>query len=428
MPRGKKIRRIDYNRKEMMELCGINSRPTFNSCMDKLCETYGFEIEDFKIDNSKNGDYYFPADIAEPLSMLIRNLNKYPFYRANAVTENITGTQIEEYNRILCQDIEDRVNDVFRKLIYTLPSHLQALEISDLTSVLIERLTLFILNITKLDHQEIGETIKWLCNTLDEANYNLFRGSYVKNKAFESNQAYFEEHYKKQHVAIHGVSDDKLVNIESEMMKPDNSIDYSIAMLVKRIMCDIKDLNSSDKGKEFLTPEDNNLLFLMGLRIVDGHDDNEDEEPSSEDKERQSCSNFIERDLYYRSIIKQYLDEGKYMMAESVVDNHNQKIKNKKSIVEKIKNGQFKEPCEVDFSRKKEILEHNLKMTEEQLRALEKEKDALPKEAEEFLTDMKKAYVKYCETTMNEVSEIKDAVDRFVGQVLINSMNTKRKL
>ena len=47
MPRGKKIRRIDYNRKEMMELCGINSRPTFNSCMDKLCETYGFEIEDF---------------------------------------------------------------------------------------------------------------------------------------------------------------------------------------------------------------------------------------------------------------------------------------------------------------------------------------------------------------------------------------------
>ena len=422
MPRGKKVRRIDYNREEMMELCEISTRPTFNSYIKKICKIYGFKVEDFKIDNSKEGDYYFPADIAELLAILIRNQNKYPLNRTNTVIKNITGTQIEEYNCNICQDIEDRIHDVFRKLIYTLPSYIQALEISDLTSVLIERLTLFIINITKLDHKEIGETVKWLCRTLDEANYNLFRGSYVKNKVSESNRAYFEGLYKEQNKAIHGASHDKLVNIENEMMKPDNSIDYSIAMLVKRIMCDTEYLNASDKGKEFLTPEDNGILSLIGLRIVDELDNNKDEEPSTEDNESQASSNFIERDIYYRTIIKKYLSEGQYDIAESIVNNY-QKFKTKMSIADKIKSGEFKEPWQKNINQKKEILMANIKAMEKELAALEEKGEDPPKEAEQFTIEMQREYIYYCEN-ITKTSSLQEAVDQFVGQVLINSLNT----
>ncbi|WP_147564344.1 hypothetical protein [Clostridium tyrobutyricum] len=414
MPRGKKIRRIDYNLKEMMDLCKISTRPTFNKQIEKLCKLYGFKKESFKIDNSETGDYYFPADFAEPLALLLRNYVNYPLNRSNAVQENIKATQIKEYNKIICDEIDNDLNDVFRKIIYTLPCHLQAVKISDLTSDLVERLTLFIVNITKLDHQEIGEVLNWLCRALDEANYNLFRGSYFKNKIIESNMAFCDEGYKKQREAIYGIKDNEIEELENEMMKSNNSIDYAVAILIKRIMQDTQSLNSADKGSEFLTSDDNDILKMMGLEISVKDDKN-------------TCKdgdNFLERDLYYRSVVKQYLSLGKYKLAQSVIENYSEKVKKRKSIVEKIKDGTFQESCELSISTKRKVLEQNIKNMQHELEKLNEECSEGHDSEEDFLCQMKNEYVKYYDTVLKDSTKLKDEVDRFVGQIFINTLNT----
>lgn len=415
MPRGKKIRRIDYNSKEMMELCEISTRPTFNKQIGKLCELHGLKKESFKIDNSEGGDYYFPADFAELIALLLKHHNNYPLSRANAVPENVKATEIETYNRLICDDVDNCVNDVFRKIIYTLPCHLQSLKISDFTSILIERLTLFIVNITKLDHQEIGETLEWLCRKLDEANYNLFRGSYIKNKVMESNIAFDEDNYKEQHDAIYGAIDDEIEALESEMMKSNNSIDSAIATLIKRIMYDTKELNSAEKGTEFLTPDDNGLLKLMGIEIIN---DNKKNTHLSKD-------NFIERNLYYSSVIEQYLNKNQYNMAEAIIEKYNDKVKHRKSIVEKIKDGSFKEAYEFSIGYKKKILENNIREMQSELDKINENFDKVEENNNDFLSELKNEYVEYCDSVMKNTSSLYEAVDKFVGQVLINTMNTK---
>ena len=414
MPRGKKIRSIDYNLKEMMELCEISTRPTFNKRISKFCELYGFKKEDFKIDNAKRGDYYFPADFAELLALLLKTQNQYPLNRANAVSENIKATQIKEYNQIICEGIDNELNDIFYKLIYTMPCHLQALEIVDLTSVLIERLTLFIVNITKLDHQEIGETLKWLCNALDEANYNLFRGSYVKNKEIESNIAYTDEHYKELQNAIYGMKNDEIDTIEKELSMSNNSIDYAIALLIKRFMHDTKDLNSGDKGTEYLTIKDNAMLKVLGLKLAVTEDENKDVYDS----------NFIERDLYYRSLLGKYVSPAKYEIAESVIKNYNDRIKKRKSFLDKIKDGSFREPSELNIDEKKQILEANIRDMQEELARLQEESLVKDIMVNDFLNVMRKEYVEHCENTKFDSKKLNNAVDAFVGQVLLNTLNT----
>jgi hypothetical protein len=412
MPRGWKVRRIDFGRQEMMKLSGINTEPTFDNYMKKFYDLYGFEETDFRVGKSENADYYFPADFAELLALVLRNSSKHPFSRANHVKNKVNASQIQEYNQLMCESIDNELPSVFRDLIYTMPSHLQSVKLGELTSVLVERLTLFIVNITKLEHQAMGDTVDWLCRQLDHANYNLFRGNALIKNAHESNETYNNEHFKDLMDNLYRAKDEKVYDLERRMVATNNSIDYTISLLIKRILHDTNDLYYADKGSEFLDLENKELLLMLGLQAV----------PVDKSNSGNRRSNLIERSLYYNS---KAVNRGRVAMAESVLEGYREKILTRKSIVEQIKDNSFREPGELTVDEKKKLLESRIKLMQDELARLEEEASEPQDDPEDsFMAEMQSMYVTYCEKTNQDSEKLKQIVDHFVGQVLTNFMNT----
>jgi len=415
MPRGTKVRRFDYNKKEMMELSEVNIAPTFKKHMEKFYALYGFEETDFRVGKSENADYYFPADFAELLALVLRNSSKHPFSRANYDEKNVTASQIQEYNQLLCEGIDNELPSVFRDLIYSMPSHLQSVKLGDLTSVLVERLSLFIVNITKLEHQAMGNTVDWLCRRLDEANYYLFKGNYMNEMAQKSNEAYDNEHNKELIEELYGPKNEKVDDIERRMVATNNSIDYTISLLIKRILLATDDLYYADKGSEFLNLENKELLLMLGLEAV----------PADKGSSYGRQSNLIERTLYYESITPHMVDQGRVDIAESVLEGYREKILTRKSIVDQIKDKSFREPGEMSVNEQKIFLKSQIKEMQEALAKLDTE-DSEPQIdfADSFIAEIKSKYVEHCEKASQDSEKLKPIVDHFVGQVLTNFMNT----
>lgn len=411
MARGKKVRRIDYGRKEMMELSDIQTAPTFKKYMEKFYALYGFEETDFRVGKSEKADYYFPADFAELLALILRNSSRHPFSRANYDEKNVTASQIQEYNQLMCESIDNELPSVFRDLIYTMPSHIQSVKLGDLISVLVERLSLFIVNITKLEHQGIGDAVHWLCRELDMANYNLFRGNYFIKMAQESNEAYNNELIEE----LYGSKNEEVDDIERRMVATNNSIDYTISLLIKRILHATDDLYYADKGSEFLDHINKELLLMLGLKAVPANESNSDGQES----------HLTERILYYKSMTPQLVNQGRVDMAESVLEGYREKILTRKSIVEQIKDKSFREPGEMSVSEQKSFLESQIKEMQEALAKLEAEANEPQIDfADSFMAEMKSKYVEHCEKASQDSEKLKPIVDHFVGQVLTNFMNT----
>ncbi|SFM51718.1 hypothetical protein SAMN03159341_14122 [Paenibacillus sp. 1_12] len=415
MPRGKKVRRIDYGRKEMMGLSEINIPQTFTNYMNKFYELYGFEETDFRVGKSENADYYFPADFAELLALVLRNSSKHPFIRVNHVKENVNASQIQEYNQLMCESIDNELPSVFRDLIYTMPSHLQSVKLGDLTSVLVERLTLFIMNITKLEHQAMGDTVDWLCRQLDQANYNLFRDNYFFEMGQKSNEAYDNEHNKELIEKLHGPKNEKVDDIERRMVATNNSIDYTISLLIKRILHETNELYHGEKGFEYLDLENKTMLLMLGLEAMPADESNSDGQES----------HLIERTLYYNHEMSKAVNQGRVAMAESVLEGYREKILTRKSIVDQIKDKSFREPGEMSINEKKKILESQIKEMQEELARLDAEASEPQNDfVDSFMAEMKSKYVEHCEKANQDSEKLKPIVDHFVGQVLTNFMNS----
>ncbi|MGV7115196.1 hypothetical protein [Paenibacillus kyungheensis] len=415
MARGTKVRSFDFNKKEIMQLSEVDTAPTFKKYMEKFYYLYGFKETDFRVGKSENADYYFPADFAELLALTLRNSSKHPFSRANYDEKNVTATQIQEYNQLMCEGIDNELPSVFRDLIYTIPSHLQSVKLGDFTSVLVERMSLFIVNITKLEHQAIGDTIDWLCRQLDEANYNLFRGNYLSEMIQKSNEAYNEKHNKELIEELYGPKNEEVDDIERRMFATNNSIDYTISLLIKRILLETNELYHGEKSSEFLDLKNKKSLLMMGLETV----------PVDKSNSSDRHSNLMERILYYKSINSQMVNQGRVEMAESVLEGYREKILTRKSIVDQIKDKSFREPGEMSINEQRGFLESKIQEMQEVLAKLDAEASEPQIDfADSFIDEMKSKYVEYCEKANQDSKKLKPIVDGFVGQVLTNFMNT----
>ncbi|RUS44584.1 hypothetical protein [Cohnella sp. AR92] len=413
MPRGKKVRRIDYGGVEMRELSAIKTKRTFKEYMEKFYALYGFEETDFRMGKEKNTDYYFPADFAELLALILRKSSNHPFSRANYDEKKVNASQIQEYNRLMCESIDNELPSVFRDLIYTMPSHLQSVKLGDLTSVLVERLSLFIVNITKLEHQAMGDTVDWLCRELDKANYNLFRGNYFSEMAQRSNEAYSNEHHKEIIEKLYGPKNENVDDIERRMVATNNSIDYTVSLLIKHIMQATDELYEGE-GSEFLDLGNKPLLHLLGLDVVPVDESNSDGQES----------HLTERTLFYHKLSKE-VNQGRVEIAESVLEGYREKILKRKSIIDQIKDKSFREPGVMSVDEKKEILKVRIQEMQAELAKLEEEDSASQDDfVDSFMAEMQREYVAYCEKANQDSEKLKPVVDHFVGQVLINFMNT----
>lgn len=415
MPRGKKVRRIDYNKAEMMELSEVNTAPTFKKYMEKFYDLYGFESTDFRVGKSEKADYYFPADFTELLALILRKSSNHPFSRANYDEKNVNASQIQEYNKLMCESIDNELPSVFRDLIYTMPSHLQSVKLGDLTSVLVERLSLFIVNITKLEHQAMGDTVDWLCRQLDEANYYLFRGNYFSEMAQKSNETYNNEHHKELIERLHGPKNEKVDDIERRMVSTNNSIDYTISLFIKRVLHETNELYHGEKGFEYLDLENKTILLMLGLEAV----------PADESNSNGQESHLIERTLYYNHEMSKAVNQGRVAMAESVLEGYREKNLTRKSIVDQIKDESFREPGEMSVNEQKNFLKSQIQEMQEALAKLDVEASEPQIDlVDSFMAEMKSKYVEHCEKANQDSEKLKTIVDRFVGQVLTNFMNT----
>lgn len=423
MGRGKKIRRIDYSRKELMEMCHINNRQSFVNSMTRFCELYGFDVEEFKMDNEKNEDYHFSAEYAELLAIILKNIDKSPLYRKNTLKEQINAGKFEDFYKSLDEDIENEVDENFKNLVLTLPAHLEMKKIKDYIPVFIERLATFIENATTLNNQELGSTLEWICRKLDEANYNLFQSYYLINKVNTSNQESIKSEFKEIYSLLHGDDTDNEQDfLEEKLQDPNVSIDYALSLLIKRIMINTRSLNSKDRlsenGIEFLNNEDNKWLPYLGITI-------------DEQKDGSSLDLLLERTLFYETVVKKLVNPNLLVQARDILDvYHAGKIETSKSIVDKIKEGQFTHK-KITLEDKKIHLQNQLAQINEELKEVEKE---LARSSQgsgnidnepSLIEEVNKAYVQHYEQDKESNEDLRKIIDNFLGQVLLNGYTSR---
>ena len=71
-------RNVDFTQKEMEEMTGLD-RTRFKRNLEKVCEMYKFDINNFKKEkDNPNSHFTFPPEIAELLALLVRNYDIHP--------------------------------------------------------------------------------------------------------------------------------------------------------------------------------------------------------------------------------------------------------------------------------------------------------------------------------------------------------------
>jgi len=198
------------------------------------------------------------------------------------------------------------------------------------------------------------------------------------------------------------------------MAATNNSIDYTISLLIKRILNATDDLYEGD-GSEYLDLGNKELLHFMRLSGV----------PVTESNSKAQVSPLIERTLYYNQEMSKEVNQGRVEIAESVLEGYREKILKRKSIVDQIKDKSFREPGVMSVDEKKEILKVRIQEMQAELAKLGEE-DSEPQDdsVDSFMAEMQREYVSYCEKANQDSEKLKVVVDHFVGQVLINFMNT----
>lgn len=184
-----KHRKIDYSTKEMADLSGMSTK-NFTDRLKSICNDengenrfgYNFNIFDFKADDiAITSNNYFPPEIAEPLIILIRNIDYHPYARKNAKKTEVTASQISEYTRRVLDDIDNTEYPIFKDMIYSYNAHVTSLELSYWIEPFIRSLMHFVLNSLQ-QYGNIGQALRHYTKYLDKFNYNLHRGMMFETK------------------------------------------------------------------------------------------------------------------------------------------------------------------------------------------------------------------------------------------------------
>lgn len=385
MLNSKETRKIDFTQRELMDMTDLSRKQLYDS-LKKICEMYGFDISAFKSDKlNKNSSYSFPIDIVELLALLLRHLHEHPMNRANADVFKISAKAVEQYNNMLINDINTKLHDTIKDLIYCRPAHLVSQEITDWVAPLVKQLTYFLVNITTLSNEDIGATLSYFTKKLDTMNYCLFRGNYAINQIKQANTEYTKTEFGEY-------EDEEYSNINELLNKQNRSLDLIIADMIKWELINL-----------------NNL-----------HD-----EMSSE---RSNLSKEKLRDNYYRHFIMSQIDTAILQNNLFVMNHYKEKTNEWCNTEDQIKKGIFYEPTEKPIEELKQTLEKNILMAENEIQEYKKLLTELcnePGKSERenlFLQQLKLDYVKHCNMLDSKYKKIYEIVDLFVGRTLVEFM------
>lgn len=388
-------RLIDYSQEEMLEMTGL-TRHQFRRKLIKLCEMYSFDIDNFKVERDNiNSEFFFIPEVAELLAILLRNFDKHPLKRANAKVDEISGTDIKNYYEIMLKDIDEEVHPVVAEAIYCMEGHLVAQNAADWTEHFAKQLTYFLINLTTLKRQDIGESLKQFTKQLDSMNYNLYRGEYVLSLAYDSNI---------KELSNRGIADSTdRAEINKKLHQSNISIDRLIAEMIRWYLPRSVEVRRN-KFPEYVF-EDNEMMRFLACGNPN------------------EASVFTQREMYYRLEVNYSVNKSLLKNNQSILELTKAKNAEWKDIATRIEDGNFCEPQEMPVAERIEVIENNILYYEKQLEECRKiltdlkEKDSKD-EKNELLDKVQQGYVKHCKEINGNYPELESTVDRFVGRAI----------
>lgn len=390
-----KKREVDFSQEEMLKLTGL-TRKQFRDALLRFCDMYDFKLVDFKVDETnEKSDFYFAPEIAEPLALMLKHIILHPLYRKNADPSNITATSMAEYNEKLLKDIDETMPTYFNHAVYSLPGQLVAQEISDWSKAFVRELTHFMYNLSRMEWQDMGATLKLFTRRLNEMNYYLYRGNYSILKNIELN--------KKHGMETYGLPDDS--DIDKKLQKPNLSIDRLLAELIRWEMEGAHKMR--DRGfpelKEILGYENARMKLFVDIP-----------EPTTEQQ----------REAYYSFVLGKTIDEGRCLINKDVAKKMKEYREAWKPIDKKISEGTFEgSTLKGEYKRavqeEMEKLQSRINQLQAELDCLDgREKVLFSFETDDDLKERQSSYVNYCKEIDAKKLRLYDIVDHFVGQAM----------
>lgn len=393
-------RNVDFTQKEMEEMIGLD-RTRFKRNLEKVCEMYKFDINNFKKEkDNPNSHFTFPPEIAELLALLVRNYDIHPKTLANKEKgyKIVKASDVAAYNKKMLSDI-DEMEEIFKKAIYCRPGHYSAANIAFWSDEFIKQLTWFIMNLSSLKGESLGDTLAMFTKKMDVMNYNLYKGESIRNLAMASNEESTPLYLR-------------MSELDKKMNRQNQSIDVIIADMIQAFLPVVRQIRE-ENFRDYAPPyEFINANPILGIRVVEVPEGEEVEE----DKE-------LLRMLYYRTEVACLIDTSPFAQNEYNLEHLYKKNLEWKSILEGINDGSFKEPYELSNSEKIKNLKENIQCYEADLRQCRELLKELEHEEsdtkEDFLTkNIKKGYQQHCKHLGKNCSRLNETVDRLVGQAM----------
>jgi hypothetical protein len=407
------MRKVDYNLEEFSALAGLPRK----KCRDNLvriCTEYGFQLTDFKVEaDNENSDFIFAPEIAGPLALLVKYWDQYPYARKNVDKTKVTASSIANYNAEVLDGIDSEITQYFSDAIYSLNGHLVAKEVADWTEPFVRELTHFMVNISTMSYENVGEAMCYFTQRLNEMNYYLHRGGFTTGKTQKNRKEYL--------MRCMALPDDS--DIDKALQKQNLGLDKILAYLIRWQLEGVHRMRKLDFPdiKDIIEMENRRLLFLGQEIILCNNDGEVIELDSISDMPREQ-----QRELYINLVLGKTIDVCRVKLNRNAVNVKLQQRKKWKPIECEIKEGTFDGATVKDEYRRylnNEILkkQKELEMLQHQLSEYESSK-TVPRqfriEDDSTLKERQDDYVEYCKLMDINYKSLYDAVDVFVGQAL----------
>lgn len=395
-----KRREADFTRSEMTFLSDCKSEAAFKYSFESMCEYYGINKQDFKMDKDvKGGESYFPAECGELVALLVRAYKSNPAVKPETY-EKMTAAGIKLYYDELLDEI-DRLPKEIRDMVYSLPSHFTSNRVAIWMERLLPILSEFVIGYIDEKGEDIGALLQRMCVDIDKANYDLFWNQYYLNRIISDNEQFNEEKYGDLLEYLYGPKGTERDDIQRVLANQNLSIDNEISNLVRMLM-----LDASIYKERIL--DDNGVI----------------------DKE-------LNREDYYSQELSKYSSEGDLRLKLETLKRYSTGAKGWKTIEEKILSEGYI-PSDLHMTYEEELVARELQVehlgktlgkAEADLEEFRKWDDTMKRArkecAEEDLNEINKAYVDKCKKMREERKNLYLGTDRYLGQVLWEFLNKK---
>ncbi len=279
--------KINYTHYEFMKKYnqGTINKNTFKVIMPFL-NYFDIDKKDLKRENTEELEYEIQYDIADLLSIMMKNFTQNPLYDLRSGNNKITSSTISQYNNYIINDINN-LPDYLKLFIKNNENFKYNYTLAKFIPILLDRLSLLFATISLYSNSNAGNVLTDLISEIDQWIDNYF------THASELN------HYKNN-------TQIPILNFDSlNQFNAQNDLGYSIDNILKEGFQRFH----RDKNSEF----DSSMPIDLFKEIM-----NCNNEDVTEDEIRSTYTNFLNSIYASPELLKKQLDD--YKSSEKLID------------------------------------------------------------------------------------------------------------